>query len=774
MAWGDRWEVYNWGSFGDFGAAQGQSYPYSGSQFSTPSGLDLAQPSLLTTPVLDFVKSSTCGAATLHVDSQGRLYANGESHSSTRNLLSNSRVATPTQLIGGSILSSTVITDVSCGGECFDTLPDPNNQLLHGAMLALDSTGRVHGWARNEYGQLGNGAAGLVSNPVVVWDPVARGSTAAAISSGRDHCVLLDTLGRVWTAGRNNHGQLGRGAIGVNSPTWGQVTLSGTPVAVKASNMFTLALMADGTVFGWGINDNNQLGTSVAFGSETITPTLLDLLSQIIAIDAYHQWSWFLDSSGTIWWWGASTAFNWRSANSDYGFGGPGKVVLDFTIDGSGNMLPVDPPTKWFVKLASGGGNDLIFDYGFGAIGSDEKLYVWGHTTHRRLGLGEDRPGTGPLQDATVPREIVPLSKIINYTFAPATHVANCESDFLAWWPIKSGEVVTGKTRVNSLARRVTDDDSAWLYTVTGIAGPVGGLEDTLLEGPPQGQPGGPYGYRKHFNANTVGRLGLVHIRLLTNDALSSPQLHSAALDNPLPLTIGGLSAGGVRTWTAPPFGTGGGGFTAVPVIDSAGDNLLSGSYTVTLLVESGRPSAKALELWNGTSNDAPPSGWETLDFDDGGWPFAQSAVAESGFIPPGRFIAPTGTPPSNTREFLTRQKFVVGDLPLAGLMLRVGVDDATNAIYVNGFAVPGGALAPFGGVLTVPASYFVEGINVIATWVRNINPTKNGIGYDLTLDSAPRVVAYKLYVSGLDYIVPPVEPPETGGVGLIAPQIVG
>jgi len=32
------------------------------------------------------------------------------------------------------------------------------------------------------------------------------------------------------------------------------------------------------------------------------------------------------------------------------------------------------------------------------------------------------------------------------------------------------------------------------------------------------------------------------------------------------------------------------------------------------------RATCKVLDLWNGSSNNAPPSGWETIGFDDSGW----------------------------------------------------------------------------------------------------------------------------------------------------------
>ncbi len=751
LAWGDRWEAFNWSSFADSGSAQGVGLgPYTFDPFSTPAGLDIAQPSLLTTDKMDFVKSSTCGPATLHIDTSARLYGNGESHTSTRNLISNSRVLLPTRLTGGSITTATAIVDVSCGGELFDSAPDANNQLLHGAMLALDSSGNLHAWGRNEYGQLGTGAAGLVSNPVVVWNAALRGRTAIMFSSGRDHCVLLDSLGAVWTAGRNNHGQLGRGTLGVDSQSWGQVTLSGTPIAVKASNQFTLALLSDGTVVGWGQGDNGQLGPDLGF-DHTVTPIVLPGLAGIIAIDAYHQWSWFLDTNGVLWWYGVS--FNWHSANSEFGSGGPGKVVLDFTLDGSGLPVPVEPAAKWFVKLANAGGNSSTFDYGFGAIGTDGKLYAWGAGSHRRFGRGEDRTGLVP--SFNDPTEIAPLGLVLNYSFGPSTHVANCDSNFLTWQAVKSGEAVTGKTQLSSSLVLVTDDDSTWLDAIAGFPGPAGGLEDALTEGPP-GATGGPYGYRKRFDGNIIGRTGLVHVRLKTNDTLSTPRLHNAGLPSAVALTNEGI-ASGVRTWWTPPF-TG----TALPVVDLDGPNLLSGSYTASPQVLSSA-QARTLELWNGSSNNAPPSGWEMPGFDDSAWGLSAIATPEAGFTFVGQFIAPTSLPPSNTREYLTRQYFAVDVIPSGGITLTVSVDDATDAVYVNGLLVSGSALGLTTATdLTVPAGYFVVGVNVIAVKVRNVLPTRNGVGYRMVFDHIAPIVAYKLYLSGVDYIVPPVD----GGSG--------
>ena len=73
--------------------------------------------------------------------------------------------------------------------------------------LALDKEGRVFSWGKGEDGQLGLGERGTVVKPRLVT-ALLRHPVALLACRGA-HVLALDTTGQVWAWGRNDDGQLG-------------------------------------------------------------------------------------------------------------------------------------------------------------------------------------------------------------------------------------------------------------------------------------------------------------------------------------------------------------------------------------------------------------------------------------------------------------------------------------------------------------------------------------------------------------------------------------
>jgi len=77
--------------------------------------------------------------------------------------------------------------------------------------LALTSRGRVYGFGRNDYGQLGLGQINVqrVHGPHIIGELENKG--VVKISAGCYHSVFGSDTGMLYVCGRNNHGQLGTG-----------------------------------------------------------------------------------------------------------------------------------------------------------------------------------------------------------------------------------------------------------------------------------------------------------------------------------------------------------------------------------------------------------------------------------------------------------------------------------------------------------------------------------------------------------------------------------
>jgi alpha-tubulin suppressor-like RCC1 family protein len=128
----------------------------------------------------------------------------------------------------------------------------------------------VRCWGANESGELGDGTTTWRMNPA----PVAGLSNVAEIASGGEAshvCArLMDGTMRCW--GENSYGQIGTGSTAGMLRTPSAVTglTNVAHMALSATN--TCAVLTDGTVRCWGLNDHGQLG-GTSGGSCTVSGT---------------------------------------------------------------------------------------------------------------------------------------------------------------------------------------------------------------------------------------------------------------------------------------------------------------------------------------------------------------------------------------------------------------------------------------------------------------------------------------------------------------------
>lgn len=136
--------------------------------------------------------------------------------------------------------------------------------------LALAASGRVYAWGVNTFGELGDGSHRDRHHPVLVRLP--RGIRIRAISAGCDHSLAITSAGSLLAWGYNKDGELGNGTT----------TSSDIPVRVKLPSGATARIIAAGCyhsialtsagLFGWGRNDNGQLGNGTTTSSDVPVP----------------------------------------------------------------------------------------------------------------------------------------------------------------------------------------------------------------------------------------------------------------------------------------------------------------------------------------------------------------------------------------------------------------------------------------------------------------------------------------------------------------------
>jgi alpha-tubulin suppressor-like RCC1 family protein len=146
-----------------------------------------------------------------------------------------------------------------------------------GDSFALTSTGRLFGFGDNQSDEIDTPAGGDVNPPALV--PLATGSgPVAQVAAGGFglYTLVLTKSGRIYGFGQNNEGQLGIGNTNgpFDPPT--AVTLAGERGAVTgiaAGNYGGLAVTSSGQLYTWGDNDYGELGTTTNSGTTHPNPT---------------------------------------------------------------------------------------------------------------------------------------------------------------------------------------------------------------------------------------------------------------------------------------------------------------------------------------------------------------------------------------------------------------------------------------------------------------------------------------------------------------------
>ncbi|HEY1083558.1 MAG TPA: choice-of-anchor D domain-containing protein, partial [Prosthecobacter sp.] len=245
--------------------------------------------------------------------------------------------------------------------------------------LALTTEGKVYSWGLNTNGRLGDNTTTTRLVPVAV-DTTGQlsGKTVVAVAAGNAHSLALTSDGKVYAWGLNGNGQLGNNTT-TESPVPVAVDMTGVlsgkvVVAVAAGSGFSIALTADGQVYGWGANNNNQLGDDTATQRLTAVRVDMSTLSALngrvataIAAGTSHclaltlegqAVSWGLGTSGQL---GASGAINQTR---------PVFVSTGGVLNG-----------KTVVAIAAGNAHSM-------ALTSDGIVCGWGSNSSGQLGTG--------------------------------------------------------------------------------------------------------------------------------------------------------------------------------------------------------------------------------------------------------------------------------------------------------------------------------------------------------------------------------------------------
>ena len=226
--------------------------------------------------------------------------------------------------------------------------------------ITLSDDGVVHGFGRNNYGQLG-----LYNKKVVLPTPIPNIPKIMEISCGRYFTVCIDNDGGLWSFGDNKYGQLGTGNKTKSSNIPQNINDIPPVLSISCGYFHTLVLTNDSNLWSCGRNDYGQLCLGNTEHQAKYKQTSFEQVSKICA-GGHH--SIFQNNDGKIF----GCGFNY---DGQIGLGYFSYYQLNVTLIPN---LPLN-----IVQFCSGFIHSLFLD-------SEGNVFSVGNNEFGNLGLGHN------------------------------------------------------------------------------------------------------------------------------------------------------------------------------------------------------------------------------------------------------------------------------------------------------------------------------------------------------------------------------------------------
>ncbi|CAA9284795.1 MAG: BNR repeat domain protein [uncultured Chloroflexi bacterium] len=166
--------------------------------------------------------------------------------------------------------------------------------------LALMADGSVRAWGHNHFGQVGDGTPDDFNHEYAFEPvPVQGLSGVVAVAAGENHSLAVRSDGSLWAWGSNATCQLGNGTCGGNRRAPAAVPGLAGVRAAAGGWKHTLAVTADGGLWGWGYNDAYQLGSTESVNGSALAPRRL--LEGVAAAQGGWLHTVALKADGSVW-----------------------------------------------------------------------------------------------------------------------------------------------------------------------------------------------------------------------------------------------------------------------------------------------------------------------------------------------------------------------------------------------------------------------------------------------------------------------------------------
>ncbi|HEV3326260.1 MAG TPA: T9SS type A sorting domain-containing protein, partial [Puia sp.] len=185
----------------------------------------------------------------------------------------------------------------------------------YGALIyAIKNDGSLWVWGNTQGGYAGNGTYGQAQTRPTQVTGFPAGTRIVKIVVS-NIAIALDANGGVWTwAGNGNPDLLGN-ASQTNYETPHQITLPSGAIDIAGGGFFSYALLANGSLYGWGWY-TGYMGVGSQAGSNTpglnppsapmLLDTSLDLPAKIAHLSTNNTTTYAILTDGTLWAWGGN------------------------------------------------------------------------------------------------------------------------------------------------------------------------------------------------------------------------------------------------------------------------------------------------------------------------------------------------------------------------------------------------------------------------------------------------------------------------------------
>jgi alpha-tubulin suppressor-like RCC1 family protein len=184
-------------------------------------------------------------------------------------------------------------------------------------VLWLLANKTVEGCGTNAEGQLG------VDNPTrsAFPIPIPGLSNIVEISAGNRSSAARDAAGHIYMWGSNLSGQIGIGSEAAYISKATLVPLPGAAIQVSCGgdlphNSHTLALLADGQLYGWGADSHGQVGDEETEAKSSPVALEWSGVPSFTSIAASGAYSLGLDATGRVWAWGGGDGGSLQSGEA--------------------------------------------------------------------------------------------------------------------------------------------------------------------------------------------------------------------------------------------------------------------------------------------------------------------------------------------------------------------------------------------------------------------------------------------------------------------------